>query len=67
MPKNKEGKELTCQKCQNTWLTRAIYKLVSCPNCGTKVKKDTEVIPIENKDTEVIPTEEANEKPLESV
>lgn len=33
-----KGNLIKCQKCNYPWFSRSKKKLVSCPNCGTKVK-----------------------------
>lgn len=33
-----KGKPITCPDCGNKWLTRSKKQLVSCTNCGKKIK-----------------------------
>jgi len=34
----KEPKQMVCDKCEYIWFTKSELELVTCPNCGSKIK-----------------------------
>ena len=36
-----DGKRVICLKCQYSWKTTSELKLISCPNCGSKIRNET--------------------------